>query len=213
MRMEEQLRISNNPFDLARRMVAPICKENLDTLIHTCSECSTFKSNFKKVATSGNPNANILIINDVAITDAEVNGYFFSLLEEVQLDLGDVFIANAISCEVKRPDGSNRVPTKEEICNCKHFIQHAIKFVDPNVIIIMGPTSYEMFKEKGTFADVLNDETYIYDIKTYVTHSVRNIVKAIKTKSDEEVNEMENQFCNAVFNAIDYIEKLKNGGK
>ena len=53
----------DNPLEFARTIVAPLCKEKLNQNILNCTDCNSC-SNFEKKEAKGNPNANILVIND-----------------------------------------------------------------------------------------------------------------------------------------------------
>ena len=64
----------DNPLEFARRILAPLCKDKLSEHITNCKECRTCKNCDKKLPW-GNPDANILIINDNATDNEEINDY------------------------------------------------------------------------------------------------------------------------------------------
>lgn len=197
---------AKNPLEVARKTVAPICKDRLDHLIMQCKACNT---NFHKIATYGNPNANLMIINDMSLDSEYINDYFLQMLKDAGIDTNDIFIVSAISCILKRADGSNRLPREFEMHNCKHFLRYAIKFVEPRLILSMGQTSFEMFKEKGTFEEMRKGDNYIYDIKTLVTYSMRNSIKALRYDTEKECNRILDDIYTKLHEAKHYLNDIK----
>jgi len=180
------LMCSKNPLEVARRIAAPICKMNLENLIAGCSDCG--QNLVKGKIINGSISAPILIINDVHTSDFRVNEYLLEMLRQTGIEQNDVFIINCISCELVRADGNPRLPNKRETENCKHFVRNAIKFMDPEIIISMGPVAFEMFKNKGEykFLEYINKRTEFLGIETFITHSVKEVYKTKDMMSESE---------------------------
>jgi DNA polymerase len=62
-------------------------------------------------------------------------------LELAGIDRNDVFITNAVRC---RPP-ENRRPYVEEISSCMHFLFDEMMVVEPQVVVLLGGTSINLF--------------------------------------------------------------------
>ena len=84
-------------------------------------------------------------------------------LREVGLDRETVRITNCVRC--RPPD--NRDPTKEELGNCRGYLEREIDLVDPEVIVTLGKVpgehllgrSLAVTKEAGTLEEVRIGDT------------------------------------------------------
>lgn len=201
----------DNPLEYARKIVAPLCHEKLKEHISNCTDCRTCK-NFCKSLPKGNPNANILIINDNAIDNEEINNYFNELLDCSGLDLNDIYVINAVSCVLKKDfngEAVMRLPNRNEVKNCKYFVDYAIDFVKPRVIILMGATTLAMFDKKETLAELKGKYVDINGIKALVTYSAKDLYNMLDFMSEEEVTETANSVAQDINNVKLYIEKLE----
>lgn len=202
----------DNPLEFARELLAPLCKEKLNKLILECKDCKTC-SNCDKKITIGNPNANYLIINDNASDDENIDDYMKSIIEAAGIPMNDVFIINSISCVLKRKFGDEsviRMPNRKEANNCKYFVDYAINFVNPRVIICMGTTSLAMYcKNDVTIKDVKGKFIEINGYKALVTHSAKDLFTMLDHYSEDEVNEIAESVVRDVALAKDYIDSLR----
>jgi DNA polymerase len=79
-------------------------------------------------------------------------------LRDVGLDRGDVRITNCVRC---RPP-ENRDPHKQELANCRGYLEREIELVDPELVITLGKVPGEHLLERdvavtgeaGELADV-----------------------------------------------------------
>ena len=201
----------DNPLEFARELLAPLCKEKLDKLILECKDCKTCKNCNKKI-TIGNPNANYLIINDNATDNQEIDDYMKSIIEAAGIPLNDVFIINSISCVLKKSFGDEsiiRLPTRTEAANCKYFVDYAINFVNPRVIICMGTTSLAMYKRDIAIKDVKGKFIDINGYKALVTHSAKDLFTMLEHYSEEEVNALAEEVLKDVALAKDYMDTIR----
>ena len=201
----------DNPLEFARRILAPLCKDKLSEHITNCKECRTCKNCDKKLPW-GNPDANILIINDNATDNEEINDYTMNILETAGLDMKDVFIVNAVSCILKRDfNGESliRLPNRQEVKNCKHFVNYAIDFVKPRVIILMGATGLTMFRPDLSVEEVKGQYIDINGIKTIVTYSAKDLFSMLEYYDEDEVYKIAEQVAEDVASAKTYIDNLE----
>ena len=202
----------SNPLEFTRELVAPLCKDKLNQLILECNDCKTCKNYEKKIAI-GNPNANYLIINDNATDNEAINDYLNSILEAAEIPLNDVFIINSVSCILKKTFHDEeiiRLPNRNEVNNCKHFVNYAIDFVKPRVIICMGATSLAMYRNDVTIDDIKGQFIDINGIKTLVTHSCKDLFVMLENNEQEEVDKAADNVLQDVISAKRYIETLKH---
>lgn len=202
----------SNPLEFTRELVAPLCKDKLNQLILECNDCKTCKNYEKKIAI-GNPNANYLIINDNATDNEAINDYLNSILEAAEIPLNDVFIINSVSCILKKTFHDEeiiRLPNRNEVNNCKHFVNYAIDFVKPRVIICMGATSLAMYRNDVTIDDIKGQFIDINGIKTLVTHSCKDLFVMLENYEQEEVDKVADNVLQDVISAKRYIETLKH---
>lgn len=201
----------SNPLEYTRELLAPLCKEKLDEMILECKDCKTC-SNCNKKITIGNPNANYLIINDNATDNEEINDYLKDIIKVAEIPEDDVFIINSISCVLKKTFGDEtiiRLPTRSEAINCKHFVDYAIKFVNPRVIICMGATSLAMYRNDISVEDVKGKFINIDGYKAIVTHSVKDLFAFTEYYSESQVDEITESVLNDVLKAKSYIDTLR----
>lgn len=201
----------NNPLEFARRIVAPLCKDKLSEHITACKDCKTCKD-CNKILPWGNPDANIFIINDNATDNKEINDYTTNILESADINMKDVFVLNSISCILKRDfNGESliRLPNRQEVKNCKHFVNYAIDFVKPRVIILMGATGLTMFRPDLSVDDVKGQYIDVNGIKTIVTYSAKDLFSMLEYYSEEEVYKIAEQVAEDVASAQAYIDSLE----
>ena len=201
----------SNPLEYARELLAPLCKEKLDEMILECKDCKTC-SNCNKKITIGSPNANYLIINDNATDNEEINEYLKDIIRVAEIPEDDVFIINSISCVLKKTFGDEtiiRLPTRSEAMNCKHFVDYAIRFVNPRVIICMGATSLAMYRNDISVEDVKGKFININGYKAIVTHSVKDLFGFTEYYSENQVEEITESVLNDVIEAKRYIDTLR----
>lgn len=201
----------DNPLEFARKILAPLCKDKLDEHITACTECRTCKNNNKNLPV-GNPDANILIISDNATDNEEVNDYTMNILETAGLSLKDVFIINSVSCILKKEfngESMIRLPNRQEVKNCKYFVDYAIDFVKPRVIVLMGATGLAMYDNKLKLDEVKGQFIEVNGIKTIVTYSAKDLFSMLEYYSEEEVYAMAEQVASDVASAKTYIDNLE----
>lgn len=201
----------DNPLEFARTILTPLCKEKLNYNIVNCKDCeSCFGCNKKQAI--GNPNANVLIIDDNATDNEEIDNYMIDIIEAAGLPLNDVFIINSISCILKRTFHGEEIirnATHKECKNCKYFVDHAIDFVKPRVIIIMGASGLSMYKKDVTLEQVAGTYIEVKGIKTMVTYSAKSLFTMLENMEEEDVNEIAEITLSHVANVAQYVNNLE----
>ena len=201
----------DNPLEYARKILAPLCKEKLNQNILNCKDCNACQNSERKL-TMGNPNANILIINDNATDNKEIDDYMMNIIETAGLSLKDVFIINSISCVLKRNFHGEEIirnASPKEAKNCKYFVDHAIDFVKPRVIIIMGASGLSMYNKDVTLEQVAGTYIDVKGIRTMVTYSAKGLFTMLENMDEDEVNDIAETVLQHVVNAKAYIDNLE----
>lgn len=201
----------DNPLEFARKILAPLCKKKLEEHIIACEDCKTCRNCNKKLP-MGNPDANILIINDNATDNEEVNDYTMNILETAGLDLKDVYMINSVSCILKREFNNEsiiRLPNRQELKNCKYFVDYAIDFVKPRVIILMGATSLSMYRNDLTLEEIKGQYIEVNGVKAIVTHSAKDLFSMLEYYSEDEVYSIAEKVAEDVANAKAYLNNLE----
>lgn len=202
---------SDNPLESARKLVAPICKDKLNKYILNCKDCSSCCNNKKSLA-SGNPDANILIIADNATNKEDVNKLFTDMLDYSSINTNDVFIINSVSCICQRKDKDKyieRLPSLEEAKNCKYFIDYAIQFIRPRIIVSMGATALNQYIPNTNLAKNIN-KTYKYNgIPSIITYSANDLYLLSNMLTEEETQNAVDLVIEALDKAQEYINNKK----
>lgn len=147
--------------------------ENLDGMYEVarqCKACDLCRTRNSVVLFRGNPKAKLMIIGEGPGQNEDEQGVPFvgragQLLDKILGSAGidkekDVYICNVVKC---RPPG-NRVPTPQEMAQCKGFLDAQIRFVQPKLILLAGSTAMQavlqvknpISKVRGKWSDFKN---------------------------------------------------------
>jgi uracil-DNA glycosylase family 4 len=111
--------------------------------VAACERCPLYQTRTKAVFGAGNADADLMFVGEAPGQQEDLLGLPFvgragklldTLLEEVGLARGDVFIANVLK---SRPPG-NRDPQPDEIDACKPYLHRQIDLIEPRVICTLG---------------------------------------------------------------------------
>ena len=92
---------------------------------------------------SGNADADLMFVGEAPGANEDKQGLPFvgqagrlldTLLSEIGLTRGDVFVANVLKC---RPPG-NRDPLPQEIDNCQEYLFRQLELIEPKVVCTLG---------------------------------------------------------------------------
>ena len=140
--------------------------EDIRAEIGDCKRCQLCEGRTKIVHSTGNQQADLMIIGEAPGADEDAKGEPFvgragqlltKIIEGIQLKREDVFIGNINRC---RPP-QNRAPLPNETIACKPFLLREIAVVKPKVIIVLGNTAMKnlldtkegITKLRGIFQD------------------------------------------------------------
>jgi uracil-DNA glycosylase family 4 len=111
--------------------------------VSRCERCPLFRTRTRAVFGAGNADADLMFVGEAPGQQEDLLGLPFvgragklldTLLEEVGLARGDVFIANVLK---SRPPG-NRDPQPDEIDACRPYLHRQIELIEPKVICTLG---------------------------------------------------------------------------
>ena len=112
----------------------------------SCRRCPLAATRTNVVFGEGDPHAKLMFVGEGPGADEDrlgrpVVGRAGQLLDKMiaamHLKREEVYIANVVKC---RPPG-NRVPTPEEAARCIGYLERQIKFIRPQVIVLLGATA------------------------------------------------------------------------
>jgi uracil-DNA glycosylase len=121
-----------------------------------CTNCPQLASTRQTVVFgSGNADADLMFVGEAPGANEDKQGLPFvgqagrlldTLLNEIGLERGDVFIANVLKC---RPPG-NRDPLPQEIDACQDYLFRQIELIEPRVICSLGNFSTKLLRADPT---------------------------------------------------------------
>jgi len=110
----------------------------------SCTRCSQLASTRQTVVFgSGNADADLMFVGEAPGANEDRQGLPFvgqagrlldTLLGEIGLTRGDVFVANTLKC---RPPG-NRDPLPQEIDACQDYLFRQLELIEPRVVCTLG---------------------------------------------------------------------------
>jgi DNA polymerase len=137
----------------------------LSTIAATCTMCDLSRSRTHVVFGSGSPSADVMIVGEGPGQQEDEQGLPFvgrsgqlleTLLGEIGLARGDVYIANVVKCRPPR----NRDPRPGEIDACKGYLRRQVQLVDPTVVVTLGNFSSKLLLRTETGITRLRGTVY-----------------------------------------------------
>jgi uracil-DNA glycosylase len=121
-----------------------------------CTNCPQLASTRQTVVFgSGHADADLMFIGEAPGANEDKQGLPFvgqagrlldTLLEEIGLTRGDVFVANVLKC---RPPG-NRDPLSQEIDACQDYLFRQLELIEPRVVCTLGNFSTKLLRGDPT---------------------------------------------------------------
>jgi DNA polymerase len=122
----------------------------------TCTRCPQLAATRQTVVFgSGNADADLMFVGEAPGANEDKQGLPFvgqagrlldTLLEEIGLARGDVFVANVLKC---RPPG-NRDPLPQEIDSCQEYLFRQLELIEPKVVCTLGNFSTKLLRGDPT---------------------------------------------------------------
>jgi uracil-DNA glycosylase len=141
-----------------------------------CERCPQLASSRQTVVFgSGNADADLMFIGEAPGANEDKRGLPFvgqagrlleTLLGEIGLERGDVFIANVLKC---RPP-NNRDPMPGEIEACQDYLRRQVDLIEPRVICTLGNFSTKLLRGDPTGITRLHGRP---EVRTVGTRAVR----------------------------------------
>src|SRR5919205_13041 len=122
----------------------------------TCQRCPQLAATRQTVVFgSGNADADLMFVGEAPGANEDKQGLPFvgqagrlldTLLNEIGLTRGDVFVANTLKC---RPPG-NRDPLPQEIDACQDYLWRQLELIEPNVVCTLGNFATKLLRADPT---------------------------------------------------------------
>jgi uracil-DNA glycosylase len=122
----------------------------------SCTNCPQLAATRQTVVFgSGNADADLMFIGEAPGANEDKQGLPFvgqagrlldTLLEEIGLTRGEVFICNTLQC---RPPG-NRDPLPQEIDACQDYLFRQLELIEPRVVCTLGNFSTKLLRGDPT---------------------------------------------------------------
>jgi uracil-DNA glycosylase len=117
---------------------------DVERIALSCTLCPLAAGRTTVVFGEGDPDAALMVVGEGPGRDEDLQGRPFVgrsgqlldrlLLEEVDLERSQVYIANVVKC--RPPD--NRDPRAEEIAACRPYLTAQLELIGPSVVITLG---------------------------------------------------------------------------
>ncbi|WP_226480094.1 uracil-DNA glycosylase [Natrinema amylolyticum] len=126
-----------------------------DLCVTECTRCPALVDSRSRIVNGGGPeDADLLFVGEGPGANEDEQGEPFvgrsgtvldDGLRDVGLERGDVRITNCVRC---RPP-ENRDPKKDELANCRGYLEQEISALDPEVIVTLGKVPSEHLLERS----------------------------------------------------------------
>ena len=136
--------------------LVPGTLEHLAETVRHCRSCPLCETRLNAVPGEGAPNARLMFIGEGPGADEDRQGRPFvgpagqlldKMIAAMQFKREEVYIANIVKCRPPR----NRAPMPEEAAACIGYLEHQIRMVKPEVIVLLGATAahFLLKREEG----------------------------------------------------------------
>ena len=196
-----------NPLAFAHDIIKDYAHEKLCDYISSCQDCSICT---QKSFPEGNTRADLMIILESSIGSPKAFQSFY-LLEKLynhyNVNQDYIYYINSVNCypqKVIEDRIIHRPPSKEEVNNCKVFLEYAIDIVKPKAIVLMGAVALNVFKKesiskaRGTFIDIKG-------IKAMPTYHPDYFLHSQGKKHPDLIEEDKADFCDDFKKVLLYI--------
>ncbi|BCS94674.1 hypothetical protein DSLASN_03060 [Desulfoluna limicola] len=133
----------SNSVGMRRPAVEPVVEtlESIRADLGECTRCGLFRGRNQVVFGAGNPNARLMFIGDVPLSEEDQEGIPFlgasgdllnKMLQAMGLTRNDVYLSNLLKC---CPGDSQKKP---DMSLCLSFLERQIAVVRPDIICTLG---------------------------------------------------------------------------
>ena len=138
------------------RKLVPGTLEHLCETVRNCRNCPLCETRLNAVPGEGDPHARLMFIGEGPGADEDRQGRPFvgaagqlldKMIMAMQFRREEVYIANIVKCRPPR----NRAPMPEEAQACIGYLEHQIRMIRPEVIVLLGATAahFLLRREEG----------------------------------------------------------------
>ena len=141
---------------------------DVERIALSCTLCPLATGRTTVVFGEGNPHAALMVVGEGPGRDEDLQGRPFVgrsgqlldrlLLEEVDLERSEVYIANVVKC---RPPG-NRDPLPDEIAACRPYLDQQVSLIAPRVVLTLGKFATQVLLDTTEGITRLRGKTYPY---------------------------------------------------
>lgn len=173
--------------------------EELKKQVKNCKKCKLCSDKTLKVFGKGNEHSGIMIIGEAPGKNEEKEGIPFvgkagenlnKYLKEAGFNIEkDIYFCNVLKCRTTDENKikKDRRPQKDEIKNCRTFLEPQIEIINPKVIILCGVTAMKFFKIAEPLKNIHGKEITKNGRKIYpVYHPVARV------KDETKINDLKN---------------------
>jgi len=117
--------------------------KELHDLAADCERCRLHLTRHQVVFGAGDVHTRILFVGEGPGKDEDLQGLPFvgragqlldKILEAADFSRSEVYITNVVKC---RPPG-NRLPTPDEVKECRNYLEAQIRIINPGIIVCLG---------------------------------------------------------------------------
>ena len=140
-----------------------------ECIINKCEKCQPSDSKNNFFFGSGDPNANLLIVDEAPALETDSKGVPFlgkagKLLDKILLAVDltrtkDIFIVNILKCKTPK----NRDPLQSEIQKYIPYLNRQIKIIQPKLILALGKVAGKSLIGKDIPLQEMRNEIFDYN--------------------------------------------------
>ena len=132
-----------------------------------CTRCPLADTRTTVVFGNGDADADLMFVGEAPGANEDKQGLPFvgqagrlldTLLGEIGLTRGDVFVANVLKC---RPPG-NRDPLPQEIDSCQDYLFRQLELIEPKVVCTLGNFATKLLLDTKVGITKLRGQTFPY---------------------------------------------------
>ena len=203
-----------DPLKFVRNIVADYALQKMHGYMENCHDCTSCSNCSKKSLTAGPLDASVMIISEAVTTEqgntaenlteplrgSQAYDYIKSVFDYLKVDADKIFWMNAVNCFVSRQEGKEniaRLPTSEEVNNCKVFVDYAVDLVKPKMIILFGNVAANAFRsEPGSMNALHGSWMNVHGIPAMITYNPDELVRMAGKINDQAFKLREEDFIN-----------------
>lgn len=212
----------DNPLLYVKNLVKPMMINKINNYIEECDYCPNRYSGFKTIP-YGNINANILIIceqplqsqlqlnKDIVfvLEGTQEKEILSTVFEEYNVKEEQFYFVNMVNCLSKiiiNNETIIRPFSFEELNSCKIYLDNLIEAMNPNLIICLGSSVFNVFSD-ASFNKSKNNFFKIGFIDAIAIQSPTFLIQQREIKDEELCEQEELEFMEGFKKALDFCHQ------